>query len=59
MRSVHYSKVIMHIDKKQPRLSTKQHNMQNDKRGAMFWGESAQENPSLGPGLQVDEARTP
>ena len=41
MRSVHYSKVIMHIDKKQPRLSTKQHNMQNDKRGAMFWGESA------------------
>ena len=55
MRTVHYSKVIMHIDKTQPRLSTKQHNMQNDKRGAMFWGESAQETP----GLQDDEARTP
>ena len=51
MRSVHYSKVIMHIDKTQPRLSTKQHNMQNDKRGAMFWEEN--------PGLQDDEARTP
>ena len=35
----------MHIDKKQPRLSTKQHTMQNDKRGQCSGVNLQQENP--------------